>query len=313
MKKTCIIWVGAFGFAIVHHLSKKHPQENFYAFEKDTFVLNHLKNTHQSPYFFQWVTLWENVIFLESLHRLCEFERVFLIIPAQFIAWFLTENASNFKSGVEILNLSKWIDLTTMQTPSDIVKQKLAQFHHYAVLSGGMIAEELVGWKKLWAQIACKDFEVGQELKDLFQSENLQISLSRDVKNTELFGSLKNVFALYMGYLEWSWYGMSTIGYYFCELYKELPILLTELGGDEQIDFSSFALGWDLIATCFGNSRNRYFGKLVGEWMKVVEVEAKLKQEKKHAEWYYTLLGIKNVILSSSRLYQFRKIVKIFI
>ena len=169
----------------------------------------------------------------------------------------------------------------------------------------------LVEGKILWAQNWCKNIEISNKLKDIFENENLKIHTSNDIKNIELFWSIKNIFALYMWYLEWKWLGMSSIWYYFCELYSELPELLKKLSWDENIDFWNFALGWDLIATCFWNSRNRYFWKIVWDGKTSLEAEEILKQEKKHAEWYYTLLWIKEIILNSD-LENFKNIIKIF-
>lgn len=39
-------------------------------------------------------------------------------------------------------------------------------------------------------------------LKKLFESETLEINITKQVKNTELAGALKNIIALYTGYLE---------------------------------------------------------------------------------------------------------------
>jgi glycerol-3-phosphate dehydrogenase (NAD(P)+) len=100
---------------------------------------------------------------------------------------------------------------------------------------------------------------------DFFRSDTLAITLTPKYKNIELYGALKNIFALYMGYLEGKGNGLSTVGYHFCELYKDIMKLIVLLGGENIDDFSQYALGGDLIATCFGNSRNRYFGRLVGE------------------------------------------------
>ena len=295
--KTLIIWVWAFGFAILNHLAKNNWELQFYSYEKDQNVLKTLQERRQNPYFYPNTFLPSNVVFLESLETLSEFDLVIIALPAQYIWGFVREIKQNLKPWVTFLNLSKGIDNTTLQTPSDILKQELWDFdYHYAILSWGMIAGELVDEKILWAQIATENMIIGEKIKTLFQSQTLEITLTTEYKNIELYGSLKNVFALYMGYLEWKWYAMSSIGYYFCELYKELPELLLLLWGTRNIDFWDFALGGDMIATCFWNSRNRYFWKLVGEWNTPKSVEEKLKLEKKHAEGYYTLMGIKEVI-----------------
>jgi len=40
----------------------------------------------------------------------------------------------------------------------------------------------------------------------------------------------------------------------------------------------------DLLTTCFGSSRNRYFGELIGKGMKVEDAVQKLEGEKKRSE-----------------------------
>jgi glycerol-3-phosphate dehydrogenase len=253
------------------------------------------------------------VIFLDNLDSLREFDLIIIAIPAQFIWNFIIENKKNFNPWVIFLNLSKWIDNKTLKTTGDILSEQLNGFEYiYAVLSGWMIASELVEWKMLWAQIWCKNREILLKLKNLFESNKLKINTLNDVRNIELIWSLKNVFALYIWYLESKWFWMSSIWYYFCELYKELPMLLKEFGWEENINFSDFFLGGDLIATCFGDSRNRYFWKIVWEGKSPKEAEEILKQEKKHAEWYYTILWIKDKILKNKNLVEFWKIVKIF-
>lgn len=312
--KTLIVWVWAFWFAILNHLSKNNKNTIFYAYEKDSFVLDNLKKTRENPYFFSWTKLKENVIFLDNLEKLNDFDLVIIAIPAQFISGFVSEIKNNLRKWVTFLNLSKWIDNKTLKTPSDILREELKDFdYNYAILSGWMIASELVEEKILWAQIGCRNKEILEKLKSLFESDKLKINISNETKNIELIWSFKNIFALYMGYLEWTWLWMSSIWYYFCELYKELPVLLKSFSWEENIKFSDFSLGWDLIATCFWNSRNRYFWKLVWEGKSPSEVEQILKQEKKHAEWYYTIIWIKDIILQNKYLVEFWKIVKIFV
>lgn len=311
--KTIIIWVWAFWFAILNHLSKNNKNTTFYAYEKNELILESLKKTRQNPYFFSWIKLWENVVFLNTLDNLSDFDLIIIAIPAQFVWTFVNNIKNNLKSWVTFLNLSKWIDIKTLKTPGDFLSEELPDFdYNYSVLSWWMIAAELVEEKILWAQIGCKNEEISKKLQKLFENENLKISLSQNTKNIELFWSIKNIFAMQMWYLEAKWYEMSSIWYYFCELYKELPIILKLLWWDECVNFWDFSLGWDLIATCFWNSRNRYFWNLVGKGKIPFEAEQILKTEKKHAEWYYTILGIKDVISQNKNLKEFWKIVEIF-
>ena len=86
---------------------------------------------------------------------------------------------------------------------SDTIKKlDLPHPYIYGCLSGGMIAGELVAGNPLGADIGVTDMSLGGELQQFFQSEKLAIHITPNYKNTELYGALKNVFALYIGYLE---------------------------------------------------------------------------------------------------------------
>lgn len=310
--KIITLWVGAFWFALLHHLSKNHPDLEFFAYEKDEKIVQSIEDTRMHPYFFPWVVLWKNVTLQYDLENISEFDLILLAIPAQFVKNTLLSLQDKLKWWVILLNVAKGIDHTSGETIWDMVEKIFSQSPHiYAVLSGGMIAGEVVDGKKLWADIACRNPQVGEVLKQLFESKTLEIHLTTYVKNTELFWSVKNIFALYMGYLEWKKEEMSTIGYYFTKLLEELPYLLKKLGGESEIDFGNFALMGDLIATCFGNSRNRYFWNLVWAGKTPKEAEIILQQEKKHAEWYETLRGLE-VMFDDDRLPYFRQVRNVF-
>lgn len=51
----------------------------------------------------------------------------------------------------------------------------------------------------------------------------------------------------------------------------------------------------DLLTTCFGDSRNRYFGNLIGAGMPVKKALGKLEEEKKRSEGYLTIPGFKKL------------------
>ncbi len=313
--KTLVLGVGAFGVAILKHLSSLHKDETLYAYEKDPTVLTHLIRERKSPYFFTDFTFPANVIFLEKIEDvLPTIDCIVLIIPNQFIRSALAGMKPYIKSGVTFLNLSKGIDNTTLRTVSDTIADELGDFpYHYACLSWGMIAGELVAWNPLGADIGVSDSSIGVPLTALFASENLSIRITEDYKNTELYGALKNIFALYVGYLEGKWYGASTVGYHYCLLWEDMKQLIPLLGGNPVLDYGDFALGWDMIATCFGNSRNKHFGKLVGSGKTPTEAYNQLKEEKKHAEWYETLKGVKAFIEGKGKFEELEKVLALFL
>ena len=313
--KTLIVWVWAFWFAVLNHLSKNHKNTTFYAVEKDENTIKYLKEKRQSPYFFPEVTLWKNIEFFSSQEvNYKDFDLIIIAIPAQFVGDFLLWIKDNLKSWVTFLNLAKWIDNKNLCTIWDIFKNVLWEFsYNYAVLSGWMIALDLVLEKKLWATIACKNNLISKKLKKLFAWKTLEISLSKSVKNVEISGAIKNVISLYIWYLEKTWNDFSSIWYYLTEILKETKYLFLALNWEKNIKFIDFAFLWDIIATCFWESRNRYFWNLVWTWKTSFESYEILKSEKKHAEWFETLKWLKEIILKDKRLKEYKNIVKIFL
>lgn len=312
--KIISIWVGAFGFALLYHLGHTHPKSVFYGYEKNPDITKTLRSTWEHPYFFPWVSLPKNITFLDAFESISDFDVVILSVPAQAIAPVVEELKSSLKPWVILLNISKGMDISSKRTPSEIVASTLWDFPYtYAILSWGMIASEVVEWVPLGAQIGCSDTKVGENLRTLFEGRWLEISLTKEVKNIELYGSIKNIISLYIWYIEGGWYGASTLWYILSKLFQELPTLLEVLWWNRACDFWEFALGWDIIATGFWNSRNRYFGTLVWKWNTSPQAEFILQSQNKHAEGYYTLQAIGDEIMWQAHLFPtFVKIVETF-
>ncbi len=313
--KTLILGVWAFGIALLKHLSSTHPDKTFFAYEKDTTVRNHLMQERRSPYFFTEYIFPHNIIFLEDITEILPtIDLIVLVIPNQFVRGSITEIKPYLRSWVTFLNLSKWIDNQTLHTVSDTLSDTLSGFtYQYASLSGGMIAQELFAWAQLGADIWVSEASIAEPLQTLFGSDSLSIHIVPEYKNIELLGALKNIFALYVGYMEGKWYGASTIGYHYCLLWKDMKKLLPLLGGNPDIEYGDFALGWDMIATCFWPSRNKHFGKLVWLGMSPEEALQQLREEKKHAEGFETLKWVRDFIVGKWVFDELEKVIAIFL
>ena len=84
--KTLVLGIGAFGFAVLHHLSKNNPDTTFYAYEKDETVFCHVKKTSTHPYFFDRTKLPNNIEYIDIDDILPDIDVVIIAIPTQFIA-----------------------------------------------------------------------------------------------------------------------------------------------------------------------------------------------------------------------------------
>lgn len=294
-----VVGVGAFWFAILRHIWKN--QEHFiYAYERDEFRRNFLRQFKKHPYFFKDKKISDRIIFTEDTKDiLWGIDIIILALPCQFIPEYVNEAKDYIKEGTIILNLSKGINNKTLRTTEDEIADILKwKDYKYAVLSGGMIASEVVYWTHpLGADIGVNDDFTGEILKDVFQWKNLEIKILKNyVKNIELYWALKNMYSLVLGYYEWAWYEGSSIGYYFSKYYQEFCDLVVLCGGKEVEKFDSFSLAWDLITSCFWDSRNNYFWRLLGSGKSVDEVKKIMESEKKTAEGYETFKAIYKLI-----------------
>lgn len=313
--KTLILGIGAFGFAVLKHLSENNPDTTFYAYERDETVFSHVKDNSTHPYFFDGAKLSGNIEYVNAEDVLADMDVVVIAIPAQFIASSFEALKSKLKPGVTLVNLSKGINNQTLQTTGESLTEILWDLdYNYSVLAGGMIASELVEWNILGADIVIENYGIWKQLEDLFGSESLDINLLEwSTKNTELYSSLKNIFAIILGYYEGQWLGMSSIGYYTCKVYKEIDELIVLLGGESGGSFSNYANGGDLIATCFGNSRNKYLWNLLGSGKTIDQALEIMKIENKLSEWYATLQWIYPYIKDRQWFEEIKKIGKLII
>lgn len=287
-----ILWLGAFGFAVAKHLGENNPEQLFYASEVNTEIFESIQATRKHPYFFEWTMLPSNIQLIENIREMLpETDIIISVIPCQFVWWAFESMKTFLKAWVTILNLSKWIDNQSLQTISEKLAKVLSwQEYHYSYLAGGMIAQEVIDGKKLGADIVSQEDQSGNILKALFHSQSLDIKLKIwNPKNTELYAALKNIIALILGYYEGQWLGASSLGYYFSKLLSEIRGVISLLDGEREIDFTDYALSGDLIATCFGASRNRLLGNMLGKWQDIEFALAQLREQKKIAEGYETL------------------------
>ena len=307
--KILTLWLWAFWFAINKHLWENNQDMTFYGLELKKDICKSLIKTREHPYFFTWYKLPINIKVINSYNSIIWYiDLLILAIPAQFIQNAIQWLGKKLKPWVTILNLAKWIDITNNMTISQLIKKEFGIFdYNYAILSGWMIAKEVVEWKQIWGDLGIKNKEIWEKIKNLFACDYFKVILRDDVLNIELYGSLKNIMAIITGYYEWKWNNASTVWYYLLKFYNEIKEIIVLYGWNKTLDFSYYSLGWDMIATCFWDSRNRYFWRLLWEWNSVQEVLDILRSEKKHAEWYETFKAVNEKIWNKKWFELFKK------
>eukprot|EP01126_Amoeba_proteus_P021350 TRINITY_DN2164_c0_g1_i4.p1 TRINITY_DN2164_c0_g1~~TRINITY_DN2164_c0_g1_i4.p1 ORF type:complete len:203 (+),score=51.34 TRINITY_DN2164_c0_g1_i4:1456-2064(+) len=160
---------------------------------------------------------------------------------------------------------------------------------YFTALAGGMIAEEVTQGVPIAADVACTNLSVGQMVVSLFMTPTFHLQCTTDVVGVELAGAFKNVLAIGAGLFDGLGLSISSKSAFVSMAACEFRGLAVAMGADPH----TYGLGthaWlgDLLTTCFGSSRNRLLGEMIGKGLSPGEALQKLHEERKIAEGYVT-------------------------
>lgn len=185
-------------------------------------------------------------------------------IPSQAIIEMCTRLKSHLKADALVVTLAKGIDAETLRTMDEAVGEAL-KGHRFALLSGPMLAEELVKGMGGAAVVGTAHKEDFDHLRDAFEGTGLHLEYSDDVHGVALAGVLKNVFAIGLGIAGGLGWGDNMKGWLVAHSSKEMRHIIEVLGGKKETALSQAGLG-DMVATGFSpHSSNHKYGKSLAE------------------------------------------------
>jgi len=191
-------------------------------------------------------------------------DAVILGIPSQAIRRACADMKMLLKPDCLLISLSKGIEAETLKTMDEVLEDALP-VQPFALLSGPMLAEELVKRMGGAAVVAAKEVSDFEKLKNLFEGEALHLEHSTDIRGVALAGVLKNVFAIGLGVAEGIGWGENMKGWLTAESAREMRTIIRLLGGDPETMLTQAGLG-DMVATGFSpHSSNHKFGKVLAE------------------------------------------------
>ena len=204
---------------------------------------------------------------------------VVLAVPAQS----LRENLSSWKDALApdavLVSLMKGIELGTGLRMSEVITA-VAQVpaDRVAVVSGPNLAKEIAAAQPTATVVACSSKTTAQLLSDLTANSYFRPYTNTDVVGVELGGAVKNVIALAVGMADGLGFGDNSKASIITRGLAETTRLAVAMGADAHT-LSGLAGMGDLVATCASPlSRNRSFGRFLGEGLTVKETTAKLTQ-----------------------------------
>lgn len=202
IKKATVIGGGAFGTALATMIARKGGKALVWVRdpEQSKKVNADRKNAKYLPDF----DLHENITFTSDVNEACQdTEIILLALPTPFVRGFLVDHRSTFPVGVPILLAAKGIEVGSLQTPFEIVRDELPGKYTkwLGVLAGPSFAKEMMRGQPTNVAVASEDPQVSFKSVKLLTSKKalFRCYATPDVMGCEIAGAVKNVLAIASG------------------------------------------------------------------------------------------------------------------
>lgn len=292
MRKISIIGAGAFGFAIANLVSKNNTDKTITLFDINNTHISYIRKTGMHPLFHGDVKLPEHVYATKNISDIKGSDLIILAVPTKFLRVSLKDIYKNITNDIIFLNLAKGLEKDTNLRVSQILNEEMSDLsydYNICCLSGGMIAREVTLENPLCAELACTDRSTAKKVAKLLWSDYLRIETTTDIVGVELAGAFKNVIAVGAGIFDGMGYGESSKSAFVSAAARQVRRLAIALGAKRET-FGPGSQAWfgDLMTTCFGKSRNRELGELIGKGIKVKDAVKAQINNNKSVEGYIT-------------------------
>lgn len=297
---VAIYGVGNFGYAILKHLDNKNPGNiKLSAYDYEPEVISSLKNNRHHPFLFKEVKISEEVRFVEKPGQLFDKCDVLVLAVSSNVTREVLQTIKPFlRPGIKIVNTAKALDSQTGKRLSEIFDNELKDVDYsYSLFAGGTIAKDLFAHEPLGADIACTSSETLQELKALFESNNLFIHPTSDLRGVEYASALKNIISVIAGIVKGLGFSYGSETHIISHTADQIgEVCINKLGAKpETFSVGSQCWGNDMWMSCTGPTRNREFGELIGSGLPVDGAIKKMQDQHKTVEAMNTIKVIDEI------------------
>lgn len=189
-----------------------------------------------------------------------ESDMIFLCVPSVAIRNAIFSLKESIAPNTIVVTLTKGIERETCKTTDKLIEEMLPE-QEYAILSGPMIAEELLQGTAGAALVGTRAVSTYRRVADVFSGTALAVSHGKNPQSVALCGVLKNMYAVALGIVEATGDGANMRGIFFTKSLNEMQGILRHLGATPDVAYGIAGVG-DLIATATSPySRNRVVGE----------------------------------------------------
>ncbi|MEK7557265.1 MAG: NAD(P)-binding domain-containing protein [Patescibacteria group bacterium] len=185
---------------------------------------------------------------------------VFVCVPSWALRSALESIRGDLTPEAVVISPAKGIDNERL-TVDQLLEVVLLMGQPWALLSGPMIASEMLAGQLSFAALAAKEHLIFEEVRPVFSRTTVRLAYSSDPHGVALAGVLKNVYAVGLGAVEALGLGHNVQGSLVMQSCLEMAQILQRLGGHAETAWGLAGVA-DLVATGFSeHSRNCRVGK----------------------------------------------------
>ncbi|MFE2657557.1 NAD(P)H-dependent glycerol-3-phosphate dehydrogenase [Brevibacterium sp. NPDC059310] len=204
---------------------------------------------------------------------------VILAVPAQTLRDNLSRWREHLADGAILVSLMKGIEVETGKRMSEVIAEVTGIAEgRIAVVSGPNLAKEIADRQPTATVVAASDIATAEAVAEISANAYFRPYTNTDVVGVEMGGAVKNVIALAVGIADGQRLGDNSKASIITRGLAETSRLAAAMGAEAHTLSGLAGLG-DLVATCASPlSRNRTFGRHLGEGMSLEETIAHTEQ-----------------------------------
>lgn len=286
--KVTVLGAGAYGVALALAFYRNNNQVTVWTkleSEKDE-----INTTRKNEKALPGVVIPNDITVTTNLNSLIDSDLIVITIPVSFFRNTCLELKDYVNSNMHFCIASKGIENNSNSFLHDIFTS-IIDTDKVGILSGPTFAIDLANNSPSGLDIATKNNETFELIRNCLENDTLKIVRSSDIIGTQICGAIKNVYAIVSGMLEGLNATESTKALFFTNVVNEISSIINKLGGDYKTVCSLSGIG-DLLLTCTSSkSRNYNLGLLSAK-----DSDINNYLENNTVEGYYTLLSIYSIV-----------------
>ncbi|HHW12362.1 MAG TPA: NAD(P)H-dependent glycerol-3-phosphate dehydrogenase [Firmicutes bacterium] len=272
--KVGVVGAGGWGTALAKLLTENGHQVMLWAYEQETMAEINQKHTNER--FLPGVVLPAELRASTDPAEVVDgAEFVTFVVPSQWVRTTAKQFASHLAPETVVVNAGKGLEIQTLKTLSQVLKEELSALHHeIVVLSGPNHSEEVSRRLPSATVVASPDLKVAEEVQEIFMSPYFRVYTNRDRLGVELGGALKNVFSMAAGICDGLNFGDNTKAALVTRALAEMRRLGVMMGAEPETFSGLSGLGDLFVTAASRHSRNAWAGREIGKGRRLEEILA---------------------------------------